>query len=126
MLEQFEGGPFLEVLTVGVVGTFAVGWLLPRLHAFQRRIPVDLRLRTHNNLVDLAAEGLDSAIRFGDGAWPARRAAAAARAAPPVCAPDIARRLRAPADLARETLLRSYRADDWTAGSPPPASSRGW
>ncbi|MFL6700162.1 MAG: LysR substrate-binding domain-containing protein, partial [Vitreoscilla sp.] len=30
------------------------------------------------------------------------------------CAPAIAHRLRAPADLARETLLRSYRADEWT------------
>lgn len=59
-----------EVLTVGVVGTFAVGWLLPRLRAFHESHPfVDLRLLTHNNRVDLAGEGLDCAIRFGDGAW---------------------------------------------------------
>jgi LysR family transcriptional regulator of beta-lactamase len=31
----------------------------------------------------------------------------------PVCAPDIAARLRQPKDLEREVLLRSYRADEW-------------
>ena len=60
-----------EVLSIGVVGTFAVGWLLPRLRDFQARHPlIELRLFTHNNRVDLADEGLDAAIRFGDGHWP--------------------------------------------------------
>ncbi len=116
-----------EVLTVGAVGTFAVGWLLPRLREFQQACPfVDLRLMTHNNRVDLAAEGLDCAIRFGDGAWhgtEADRLLDAPLSA--MCAPAIAARLRAPADLARESLLRSYRADEWTAwfaaaGAPCP------
>ena len=31
VLEQLEGGLKVEVLTVAVVGTFAVGWLMPRL-----------------------------------------------------------------------------------------------
>ena len=115
VLEQLEGGLKVEVLTVAVVGTFAVGWLMPRLAAFQRDQPsIDLRLLTNNNRVDLAAEGLDYAIRFGDGAWHGT-AAEPLLAAPlsPVCCPEIARRLRTPADLARETLLRSYRADEW-------------
>ena len=35
------------------------GWLLPRLREFQARHPfVELRLFTHNNRIDLAAEGL--------------------------------------------------------------------
>lgn len=59
-----------EVLNMAAVGTFAVGWLLPRLHTFEQAHPyIDLRLQTNNNVVDLAYEGLDSAIRFGDGAW---------------------------------------------------------
>ena len=71
VLKQFEGGHFHEVLTVGVVGTFAVGWLMPRLKSFRDAHPfVELRLLTNNNLVDLATEGLDFAIRFGDGTWP--------------------------------------------------------
>ena len=55
---------------MGAVGTFAVGWLLPRLADFQERYPfIDLRLSTHNNRTDMAAEGFDFAIRFGTGAW---------------------------------------------------------
>jgi LysR family transcriptional regulator of beta-lactamase len=115
VLEQFEGGLHRQVVTVAVVGTFAVGWLLPRLPAFQRAHPaIDLRLMTNNNRVDLAAEGLDWAIRFGDGAWHGTEARPLiAPPLSPVCAPAIARRLRVPADLARETLLRSYRPDEW-------------
>ncbi|MEE7560938.1 LysR family transcriptional regulator, partial [Xanthomonas sp. Kuri4-2] len=70
-LERFAGGRYREVLSVGVVATFATGWLLPRLPAFAAAHPdIELRLQTHNNRVDLAAEGLDLAIRFGDGDWP--------------------------------------------------------
>ena len=115
VLRQFEGGHFHEVLTVGAVGTFAVGWLMPRLKSFHEAHPfVELRIMTNNNLVDLAAEGLDFAIRFGDGTWPGSRAAKLFDA--PLCAlctPEIAQRVRTPADLANEKLLRSYRADDW-------------
>ncbi|MBW8779004.1 MAG: LysR family transcriptional regulator [Burkholderiales bacterium] len=116
VLEQFEGGLHRQVVTVAAVGTFAVGWLLPRLPAFQRAHPaIALRLLTNNNRVDLAAEGLDWAIRFGDGAWHGTDAQALmAPPLSPVCAPATAQRLRTPADLARETLLRSYRADEWT------------
>jgi LysR family transcriptional regulator, regulator of gene expression of beta-lactamase len=117
VLRQFEGGHFHEVLTVGAVGTFAVGWLMPRLKAFHDAHPfVELRMMTNNNLVDLASEGLDFAIRFGDGTWPGSRAQKLFDAPLSVlCAPEIAQRLRTPADLARETLLRSYRADDWAS-----------
>lgn len=116
VLKQFEGGHFHEVLTVGVVGTFAVGWLMPRLKAFRETHPfVELRLLTHNNLVDPASEGLDFAIRFGTGIWPATYNTPLLDAPLAVlCAPDIARRLGKPSDLANEVLLRSYRADDWT------------
>lgn len=115
VLKQFEGGHFHEVLTVGVVGTFAVGWLMPRLKRFRTAHPfVELRLLTHNNLVDFAAEGFDLAIRFGDGNWPGTQAAALLGAPLTVlCAPELAARIRSPRDLAAETLLRSYRADEW-------------
>ena len=115
-LEQFSDRRPREVLTVGAVGTFAVGWLLPRLRDFQQACPfVDLRLLTNNNRVDLAAEGLDYAIRFGDGAWhgtEADRLLDAPLSA--MCAPAVAAQLRAPGDLARESLLRSYRSDEWS------------
>ncbi|HEU4986687.1 MAG TPA: LysR substrate-binding domain-containing protein [Rhizobiaceae bacterium] len=114
-LEHFEGGHYREVLRVGAVGTFAVGWLLPRLPDFQARHPfVDLRLSTNNNRVDIAAEGLDYAIRFGTGAWHGIDALRLLEAPLSVlCVPEIAEQLKTPADLFRHTLLRSYRADEW-------------
>ncbi len=127
-LELFASGRYRELLNVGVVGTFAAGWLLPRLPGFERDHPgIDLRLMTNNNRVDLAGDGLDCAIRFGDGAWHATEAALIMRAPlTPLCAPVVARRLETPEDLRRETLLRSYRPDEWplwfaAAGVAPPA-----
>jgi len=115
ILKQFEGGHFHQVLTIGVVGTFAVGWLMPRLTSFRKLYPfVQLRLLTNNNLVDLAAEGLDFAIRFGEGAWPGTHSVPLLEAPlTALCTPQIAKRLKVPRDLMRETLLRSYRADEW-------------
>jgi len=116
-LQRFRAGALREVLSVGVVGTFAVRWLLPRLERFREAHPlVELRLSTHNNKVDIAAEGLDMAIRFGDGAWHGVRAEEVLRAAvTPLCAPRMAARLESPRDLASVPLLRSYRSQEWPA-----------
>jgi len=128
LLEHFAGGRLREVLNLGVVGTYAVGWLMPRLSAFHAAHPfVDLRLSTNNNRVDIAAEGLDYAIRFGDGAWHGTESEKLLDAPfAPLCTPEIAARLRAPCDLKREILLRSYRSDEWplwfaATGVAPPS-----
>ncbi|MBX4970147.1 LysR family transcriptional regulator [Rhizobium binae] len=115
-LDRIEAGQVRELLFLGVVGTFAVGWLLPRLADFQRRHPfIDVRVSTNNNRVDPAAEGLDFAIRFGSGSWhgtEAQRLFEAPLSA--LCISELAEDLRSPADLAGATLLRSYRADEWS------------
>ncbi|MBX4937876.1 LysR family transcriptional regulator [Rhizobium binae] len=115
-LDRIEAGQVRELLFLGVVGTFAVGWLLPRLADFQRRHPfIDVRVSTNNNRVDPAAEGLDFAIRFGRGSWhgtEAQRLFEAPLSA--LCISELAEDLRSPADLAGATLLRSYRADEWS------------
>ena len=115
MLDRFEGGHVREVLTLGAVGTFAVGWLLPRLPAFAARFPyIDVRLSTNNNRVDIAAEGLDYAIRFGNGAWHDIEADTLFEAPLSLlCIPPIARQLGQPEDVKSQVLLRSYRADEW-------------
>ncbi|MCS4234829.1 LysR family transcriptional regulator [Stenotrophomonas sp. BIGb0135] len=114
-LDRFVGGHFREVLGVGVVGTFATGWLLPRLAGFAALHPdIELRVQTHNNRIDLAGEGLDMAIRFGDGDWQGQVCTPVLDAPfAPLCAPAVARTLRHPRDLANVTLLRSYRSDEW-------------
>lgn len=115
ILQRFEDGHLQEVLSVGAVGTFAVGWLLPRLTEFQDLYPfIDIRLSTNNNRVDIAAEGLDFAIRFGNGAWhdtEAEELFSAPLSA--LCIPTIAAQLKSPHDVAQQTLLRSYRTDEW-------------
>jgi LysR family transcriptional regulator of beta-lactamase len=116
-LARFDDGRGRELLSVGAVGSFAVAWLLPRLAGFEAAHPeVDLRLSTNNNRVDIAEEGLDFAIRFGDGAWHGTDAVLLFPAPLTVlCSAGTAARLKAPADLAAETLLRSYRSDEWPA-----------
>jgi LysR family transcriptional regulator of beta-lactamase len=115
MLDRFASGRLREIVNIGVVGTFATGWLLPRLPEFTALHPyVDLRIMTNNNRVDLAGEGLDFAIRYGDGAWHGTDAVPILEAPmTPLCAAGLARRLTTPSDLGREVLLRSYRPDEW-------------
>jgi LysR family transcriptional regulator of beta-lactamase len=117
LLGRFEGAAGREVLSVGVVGTFALKWLLPRLAGFEAEHPhIDLRLTTNNNRVDIAEEGLDFAIRFGDGAWHGTDAVPLFDAPlAPLCSVATAEQFTHPADLAAATLLRSYRTGEWPA-----------
>ncbi len=114
-LDRVERGQVQEVVTIGMVGTFATGWLLPRLNDFHKDHQfVDLRVLTNNNRVDVAGDGLDYAVRFGNGAWHGTEATPLFDAPmSPACQPALAKRLRSPADLLREPLLRSYRDDEW-------------
>ncbi len=127
-LGSFASGRKREVITVGVVSTFATGWLLPRLRGFTIAHPeVDIRIRTNNNVPELAGEGLDLAIRYGDGSWHGTEAQAVMPAPlTPMCAPSLRRSIRSPADLGGQTLLRSYRSDEWPTwfkhlGKEPPS-----
>ncbi|GHG98772.1 LysR family transcriptional regulator [Pseudodonghicola xiamenensis] len=115
MLDRVAGGQPAEVLNIGVVTTFAAGWLIPRLEEFAKTHPgITLRLSTNNNRVEIAREGLDAAIRFGTGKWPGTEAHHIMDAPmSPLCAPAVD--LRCPADLRRLRLFRSYRADEWPA-----------
>jgi len=114
-LDRITGHRHIEILKVGVVTTFAVGWLLPRLAAFQRSHPtIDLRISTNNNRVEVLREGLDMAIRYGTGTWTGLKAELLLDAPlSPLCAPSVAHRLATPDDLCGEILLRSYRGDEW-------------
>jgi LysR family transcriptional regulator, regulator of gene expression of beta-lactamase len=126
-LDLFGGGQIREVVTLGVVSTFATGWLLPRLSGFAIQHPeIDLRILTNNNKPDLAGEGLNLAIRFGDGAWHGVDSTPLMEAPlTPMCAPSLLPTLKSPNELFAQTLLRSYRQDEWpswfaASGLPAP------
>lgn len=116
VFKQFERGEYREIVSIAAVGTFAVGWLLPRLTTFKQQHPaIEINLRTNNNVVNLATEGLDFAIRFGEGLWPLTHNKALFSAPLTVlCSPKTAKRLQHPNDLANENLYRSYREDEWS------------
>nr|WP_280949309.1 LysR family transcriptional regulator [Hoeflea olei] len=129
VLDRLEGRRDVEVLKIGVNTTFALGWLMPRLEMFQAAHPeIDLRISTNNNRVEILREGLDMAIRFGAGGWTGHETIALLDAPlSPLCAPVLAERLQDTEDLARLTLLRSYRSAEWPSwfaaagASCPPA-----
>ncbi len=61
-LDRNGGG---RVLTVSLVTTFALAWLVPRLHRFQTAHPdIEVRITTSQRRVDFEREDVDCAIRF--------------------------------------------------------------
>lgn len=117
-LERFREGTRLT-LTAGPAFTGA--WLAPRLFAFAAAHPdIELNLLASLRLVDLDAEPVDIAIRFGFSAPEALYAEdLLTERLTPLCAPALAARLRAPEDLRAASLLRDGSIDGI-------ADSRGW
>jgi len=113
--ELFDpGAAALLVLKTNV--SFAVCWLAPRLARFWENYPgVALRLSQSVWLDEQGWDAVDLDIRAGRGDWPALTAEPLTREALfPVCAPAVAARLGAPADLAAETLLAPVgNTDGW-------------
>jgi DNA-binding transcriptional LysR family regulator len=91
-----------SVLTVTMGSVFAACWLIKRLPHFSALHPgIEFRMVATGKTVDLARTDIDCAIRFGDGHWPDVRAEPMqCRGFQPVAAPELARRLGRPADLA--------------------------
>ncbi|MBC7298671.1 MAG: LysR family transcriptional regulator, partial [Demequina sp.] len=91
-LDRITGHRHIETLKIGVVTTFAVGWLWPRLPEFRREYPsIDLRISTNNNRVEILREGLDMAIRYGSGSWTGLESDVLLEAPlAPLCAPSMA------------------------------------
>jgi DNA-binding transcriptional LysR family regulator len=97
-----------RTLSVATTISFASLWLVPRLGEFQRAHPdVDVRVSAKNDLVDLARDRIDLAIRY----CPRERAGAGAarlfgERILPVASPRLVPRpLARPEDIARLPLL---------------------
>lgn len=63
-------GTGTQTLTIGMSSYFASRWLSPRLMTFMQQHPdIQLRIQPMTQLFDLARQGVDVAIRWGNGAW---------------------------------------------------------
>jgi LysR family glycine cleavage system transcriptional activator len=106
------------VVSVSTIDSFAARWLMPRLSRFRRlHDGVDVRVATSERLADFATDGIDVAIRCGGGEYRGLASELLMREDHfPVCSPELLRGsypLRAPADLARHTLLHDVFTVDW-------------
>jgi LysR family glycine cleavage system transcriptional activator len=111
-------------VTVSTSVTFASYWLMSRIAKFRASHPdVELRLVASAPVANLAAAGVDLAVRYGQGRWSGVEAIHLLdNEIFPVCAPGYLAgrpRLRQPAELLEETLLHLVEFDhnwmDWEA-----------
>ena len=107
-------------VTVSVTPSFASKWLIQRLGNFWRAYP-DIQLNVHHTLAlaNFTDDGVDVAIRGGNGDWPG---SVTRLSLPldlsPICHPSLLggeSPLKTPSDLKRHTLLHEDNYDDWTS-----------
>ncbi|MFG1426600.1 transcriptional regulator GcvA [Roseixanthobacter glucoisosaccharinicivorans] len=116
--EAVPGRRPADRLSVSVAPTFGQRWLIPRLSRFQACHPgIDVSLDSAHRKIEFPRDGVDIAIRMGEGGWENVSADLLARQhLVPVCAPHLAAAVRAPADLAGHTLLHvTDVSEDWAA-----------
>ncbi|MCE8524711.1 transcriptional regulator GcvA [Ruegeria pomeroyi] len=94
-------------LTVTAGPALTAKWLAPRLYDFARAHPeIDLRISTSLRLVDLARDGVDVAIRFGQGLDAGLYSISARKEwMIPVMTPELASRYPTPESLREAPLI---------------------
>ncbi len=105
-------------LTVSLLPSFAIQWLVPRLASFNQAHPdIDVRIQAVDREEDKLADDVDVAIFYGRGNWPGLRVEKLyAEYLLPVCAPVLLtgdKPLQSPADLQHVTLLHDASRKDW-------------
>jgi LysR family glycine cleavage system transcriptional activator len=112
-LRKSDGKPQLKVTTSPSI---AAKWLVPRLDRFLAIVPdADVRMEVSQLPVDLVRDGVDIAIRFGDGNYPGLKVDRLFdETIFPVCSPRLLQSkkpLKAPRDLLEHNLIHV----DWDA-----------
>jgi LysR family glycine cleavage system transcriptional activator len=105
------------VLTISTSPDFAAKWLVCRLGRFAESHPeIDLRISATAHHVDFAREGVDLAVRHGDGRWPGLDVVRlCSEQLFPVCSPELApNRVVTARDLLKFPLLRLDGWNTWT------------
>jgi len=125
-LEQLFAGQALlhppidsHVLTVSCSPNFAQKWLVPRLGQFNQACPdIDLRISAASRHVTFDGDGIDVAIRHGNGDWPELSVSKLCNEIVfPVCSPWLfehtGKPIRRISDLARHTLIHDQQREGW-------------
>jgi DNA-binding transcriptional LysR family regulator len=104
-------------LTISLLTTFALSWLVPRLTRFNALHPeIEVSLIATARVADFRREDVDIAIRYGVGPWPDVRAEKLFDdELTPLCGQKWIGKLKQPDDLARVPLLVLNNHDDWPA-----------
>jgi len=109
-INTLQKGDIRGSLTVSVLPSFALKWLVPRLFNFNQDYPeIKIQVLTAEEAVDFRTEKIDMAIRFGRGHYPGLSETFMMRDEIfPVCHPQLLREnkpLNTPADLRHYVLL---------------------
>ncbi len=93
-VEAFRRAGDPDSLAVSLSASMGYRWLIYRLDGFFQHWPqVDIRFRTHWGTPDLSAEGVDLAVRFGEGPYPGyAETRLTTEVFFPVCSPEFLRR----------------------------------
>lgn len=121
---RLQVSPDSGALSLAILPTFGMRWLVPRLAEFAKQHPeIAINIATRLKPADLNGEGFDAAIYFGSGDWPGLASMRLKREQVlPVCAPDLlgTKTLAHPRDLLDLPLLhietRPTAWRDWFAG----------
>ncbi len=109
-----------HALTVSLSPPFAAKWLVPRLGAFSAAHPdIDLRISANMQHVSFVDDGIDMAIRHGNGDWPDLHVTRLwTEEIFPVCSPTLLANgppLRNIADLANHVLIHDRSRAGWAS-----------
>lgn len=102
-----------QSLSITTIQTFASQWLVQHIGAFHLAHPdIAVRIEVSTAVADFARDGFDLAIRAGRGVWPGLEThRLVSLDFTPLVAPEIAAKLKKPADLLNQHLLNP--SDEW-------------
>jgi LysR family transcriptional regulator, glycine cleavage system transcriptional activator len=106
-----------QSLTLRMPPTLAIRWFLPLLPSLRTIMPdVDVRVSTDDSREPRFEDSdVDAAIIYGRGNWPGLEAIhLMPERLTPVCSPELAKRLKVPADLKGLQLLHCYPVQAWS------------
>ena len=106
------------ILAISTMDSFAAKWLVPRLFRFRRaHSDIDIRVSTSEAFADFVSDGIDIAIRHGQGHYPGLVSDLLLKEDLfPVCSPKLLEGphpLRSLSDLAFHTLIHDEFHIDW-------------